>query len=204
MAGIVSNWFYYHLGARVYEKVLGTWTLGHWWDWQQAVLHELPLDESVLEVGCGTGRLLEQRLLHGGAVGIDMSPPMLRVAHDRFSDRPHGAPVLAANGAKLPFPDGAFGGAYSTGVLTAIKEIRPILAEMKRVVRPGGRLAFVEVMMPHEITMRGRLAIAALRAVRDEFHDIPALLQELGVPGAKDRELGRAGTVHLVTATIPR
>lgn len=44
--------------------------------------------------------------------------------------------------------------------------------------------------------------MAALRAAGDEFHDIPALLGELGITAA-DRELGRAGTVHLVTATLP-
>lgn len=202
MAGQISNWLFYHAGARVYEKVLGAWTLGGWWRWQQAALEAIPPGEPALELGCGTGRLLAQRLTQGPAVGIDMALPMLRVAHRRLQSRPRGAPVLAADGGRLPFPDACFGAAYSTGVLTAIPDIRPLLAELRRVVRPGGTLAFVEMMHPAQTTLQSRLAMAALRAARDEFHDIPALLGELGIAAA-DRELGRAGTVHLVTATLP-
>jgi ubiquinone/menaquinone biosynthesis C-methylase UbiE len=185
----------------VYEKVLGTWTLGGWWRWQRSALRDLPTDRPILELGCGTGRLLAQRLEVGPAVGLDISLPMLRQAKRRFNGTAEGAPILIADAGKLPFDDGTFGAVISTGVLTAMPEIRPALAEAKRVLQPGGKMAFVEMMPPARPTVRGRLTMAALRAARDRFHDLPALLAELGLQ-ACDREIGRAGTVHLVTATV--
>jgi ubiquinone/menaquinone biosynthesis C-methylase UbiE len=201
MSAGFTNWLYYRFGARVYEKVLGTWTLGGWWRWQRSALRDLPTDQPILELGCGTGRLLAQRLEAGPAVGLDISLPMLRQAKRRINGTPLGAPVLIADAGKLPFDDGTFGAVISTGVLTAMPEIRPALAEARRVLRPGGKMAFVEMMPPARPTIRGRLAMAALLAVRDRFHDLPGLLGELGLR-ASDREIGRAGTVHLVTAVV--
>lgn len=202
MAAGFTNWLYYHVGAPLYEKVLGAWTLGRWWQWQRMALEGLPRDALILELGCGTGRLLAQRLAEGPAVGIDMAMPMLRQARRRLAGRPGGVPVLVADAGRLPFADGTFAAAISTGVLTAIPDVRPALREVRRVVRPGGRVAFVEMMPPARLTLRGRAAMAALRAARDQFHDLPRLLAEMGIE-ADDREIGRAGTVHLVTARLP-
>ena len=141
MGSGLSNWLFYRLGAPVYEKVLGTWTLGGWWRWQRAVLEGLPCDDPILELGCGTGRLLAQRLEAGPAVGLDMSMPMLSQVRRRFVDRP--VPVLVSDAGRLPFADDTFGAVISTGVLTTMPCVRDALAEACRVVRPGGRLASV-------------------------------------------------------------
>ena len=76
------------------------------------------------------------------------------------------------------------------------------LREAKRVLRPGGKMAFVEMMPPRRETLASRAATLALRAARDQFHDLPALLRAIGIE-SHDEEIGRAGTVHLVTATRP-
>jgi ubiquinone/menaquinone biosynthesis C-methylase UbiE len=194
-----THWLYYHAGAAAYDKVMSAATLGGWWRWQRAVLDGISADAHILELGCGTGRLLAQRLRVGSAVGVDVAMPMLRQAHRRLNGHGERVPVLVADAAHLPFPDGAYDAVISTGVLTAIAEPRPVLMEARRVVRPGGRMAFVELMPPRRRTLRGSVMMAALQAVRDRFHDIPELLAELGLE-AEDREIGRAGTVHLVTA----
>jgi ubiquinone/menaquinone biosynthesis C-methylase UbiE len=126
---------------------------------------------------------------------------MLRRARQRLSDHPGGAPVLVADAGRLPFADGAFGAVISTGVLTVIPDPLPVLREARRVVRPGGRMAFVEMIPPQRKTVVSQAWIWALQRLRDRFHDIPQLLAELGLQ-VVDQEIGRAGTVHLVTAEV--
>jgi ubiquinone/menaquinone biosynthesis C-methylase UbiE len=89
----------------------------------------------VLEVGCGTGLILrEVARTAAQATGIDLSPGMLAQARARGLDV-HEAPATA-----LPFPDGAFDMAYSVKVLAHVEDIARALAEMARVVRPGGHV----------------------------------------------------------------
>jgi ubiquinone/menaquinone biosynthesis C-methylase UbiE len=87
----------------------------------------------VLEAGCGTGLLLDKvSRFAGAAVGIDLSPGMLHKAHER------GLRVANASITELPFADGSFDVAYSFKVLAHVEAIDKALAEMARVVVPGG------------------------------------------------------------------
>jgi ubiquinone/menaquinone biosynthesis C-methylase UbiE len=90
----------------------------------------------VLEVGCGTGLIL-QRLarIAKRAVGVDLSPGMLAKARAR------GLEVVEADATALPFPDASFDAAVSFKVLAHVPDIRGALSEMARVVRPGGVVA---------------------------------------------------------------
>lgn len=90
----------------------------------------------VLEVGCGTG-LIMMRLcgLASEVVGVDLSRGMLGKALGRH------LLVVQADALRLPFRDGAFDVAVSFKVLPHIRDIRAAVAEMARVVRPGGHLA---------------------------------------------------------------
>jgi ubiquinone/menaquinone biosynthesis C-methylase UbiE len=89
----------------------------------------------VLEAGCGTGLLLDQvqRFAHR-AVGVDLSPGMLGKAVER------GLTVANASITELPFADESFDVAFSFKVLPHVQAIDVALAEMARVVRPGGHV----------------------------------------------------------------
>ncbi|MFW5967233.1 MAG: class I SAM-dependent methyltransferase [Persicimonas sp.] len=92
-------------------------------------------DKRVLEVGCGTGLILDRvaaRAEH--AVGIDISKGML----DRAAAR--GLEVAQADLTAMPFADESFDVVYSFKVLAHIKEIDRALEEMSRVTRRGGYL----------------------------------------------------------------
>ena len=92
-------------------------------------------DARVLEAGCGTGLILDEvSRFARKAVGIDLSPGMLQKAHDR------GLRVANASITHLPFPDASFDVAYSFKVLAHVEPIAQALAEMARVVRPGGHV----------------------------------------------------------------
>lgn len=91
----------------------------------------------VLEVGCGTGLIMERVARFARSVkGIDLSPGMLARARERGLD------VTEGSADALPFGDASFDVAYSFKVLAHVPNIERALAEMFRVVRPGGHLVF--------------------------------------------------------------
>jgi ubiquinone/menaquinone biosynthesis C-methylase UbiE len=99
---------------------------------------------SVLDVGCGTGggvRALATRVEGlGRAVGVDKSETMISEARARTGARPTPTEFLVADAHALPFPDETFDAAFSLRVFEILRDPRQVLAEMARVLRPGGRV----------------------------------------------------------------
>jgi ubiquinone/menaquinone biosynthesis C-methylase UbiE len=97
------------------------------------IVEPLARGREVLEVGCGTGLILKR--LEGAAkslTGLDISRGMLAEARQR------GFAVTEGSATDLPFEDESFDLAFSFKVLAHVPDIRRALAEMARVVRPGG------------------------------------------------------------------
>ena len=112
-------------------------------DGYHALIDDLEVDfalrfgqgRDVLEVGCGTGLIL-QRLAAGcrSAHGVDLSPGMLDKARERGLD------VQVGSATELPFDDASFDMVCSFKVLAHVPEIGKALHEMVRVTRPGGHV----------------------------------------------------------------
>lgn len=104
--------------------------------------------QRVIDVGCGPGfyaaELLEQVGPQGCVVGVDASAPMLAAAARRCEGRGraefHAAPATA-----LPVPSGSFDRALSVQVLEYVADVPAALAEIQRVLRPGGRAVVWDV-----------------------------------------------------------
>ncbi|MBO0785947.1 MAG: class I SAM-dependent methyltransferase [Actinobacteria bacterium] len=94
----------------------------------------------ILDVGCGAGPLLESLRDRGAIVtGVDPSIKMLELARQRLG----GDAALhqaGLGGGPLPFPDGAFDDVIACLVLHYLKDWQEPLAELRRVLAPGGRL----------------------------------------------------------------
>ena len=91
------------------------------------------LDGDLLEVGCGTGLILERLAPHcRSAKGVDLSPGMLVLAKARGLD------VQVGSATELPFEDEQFDVVCSFKVLAHVPEIERALGEMLRVTRRGG------------------------------------------------------------------
>jgi ubiquinone/menaquinone biosynthesis C-methylase UbiE len=100
--------------------------------------------ERVLEVGCGTGALLEQvvaRCPECRVTGVDPVPEMLAMARKRL---PAAVDLREAWAEKLPFADAAFDVVLSCNMFHYIRKPQEALAEMRRVLRPGGRLVITD------------------------------------------------------------
>ncbi len=104
---------------------------------------ELELPEPVLDVGCGDGTFVQALAPAGRWIGIDPDVAPLGVAQSLGA---YSALAVSAGG-RLPFRDAAFGSVISNSTLEHIPDVEPVLAEMCRVLRPGG--AFV-VSFPSE------------------------------------------------------
>jgi len=99
----------------------------------------------VLEIGTGTGANLDH---YGPKVEsltlTEPERPMLRRLESRVRERAPQATVLRAPAEDLPFDDDSFDTAVSTLVLCGVADQPRALRELRRVLRPGGRLIFVE------------------------------------------------------------
>ncbi|MBI3080812.1 MAG: methyltransferase domain-containing protein [candidate division NC10 bacterium] len=108
----------------------------------------------VLDLGAGTGLNLPHLCGARRYVGVDPDPAMLRRARPRAAVAAVPAPLLLARGENLPFPGGAFDTVLATLVFCTVPDVPAALAEVRRVLRPGGALLFLE----HVRSGRPRLA----------------------------------------------
>lgn len=106
--------------------------------------------QRILDLGCGDG-LLTRRIAAAGAsvVGLDASPEMLAAA------RANGIAAEPGNAEALPFPDHTFDAVFSNAALHWVHNQNAMLAQVHRVLKPGGRFA---------AEMGGHGNIAAIRA----------------------------------------
>ena len=110
----------------------------------------------VLEVGVGSGVNLP---LYGPAVthvfGFDPSPELLRLASKRATDVVVPVSLLRGSVEQVPFADAVFDAIVMTWTLCSIPNPVAALIEMRRVLKPGGNLAFVE----HGLSPESRVAL---------------------------------------------
>lgn len=98
----------------------------------------LPLDEPVLDVGCGDGHFASIAFPRPLAAGIDPAIGSLREARGRDAY----CALSQSLGSALPFANGYFATVISNSVLEHIPEVDAVLAEIGRVLRGGGRFIF--------------------------------------------------------------
>ena len=121
----------------------------------------------VLDVGCGTGNLLSLLAGSGARVdryaGIDPAPRMLRIAREKLRASTTPGALLAATAEALPFAPGAFDTAISASTLHDWVDPHVGLAEVRRVLRPGGELLLLDW---HRDPLPMRLLNAGMRIAR--------------------------------------
>jgi demethylmenaquinone methyltransferase/2-methoxy-6-polyprenyl-1,4-benzoquinol methylase len=168
--------------------------------WRRRTVDRLGLDGGarVLDLACGTGDLCRELTRAGHLpVGVDLSFGMLAVARTS-------APLVHADVLRLPVPDGSVDGVTCGFALRNLVDLAAGFAEMARVLRPGGRLALLEVGEPPNPVLRwghgvyfGRVVprIGAWLSDGTAYRYLPRSVAYLPAPGAMLAMLADAGFV---------
>jgi ubiquinone/menaquinone biosynthesis C-methylase UbiE len=108
----------------------------------------------VLEIGIGTGRNLAYYPDTARVTGIDLSTAMMEIARARASELGRPADLQMADAESLPFPDERFDTVVATLSLCCVPDIQRAVAEMKRVLRSGGRLVLLDHVVSDRFPVR--------------------------------------------------
>jgi demethylmenaquinone methyltransferase/2-methoxy-6-polyprenyl-1,4-benzoquinol methylase len=112
--------------------------------WRRKTVRSLELSDgaTVLDLACGTGDLCRELIAQGVTpIGFDLSYGMLAAAKTD-------APIAQGDVLRLPVPGGAVDGITCGFALRNFESLPPFFAELGRVVRPGGRIAILDVAEP--------------------------------------------------------
>ena len=189
--------------------------------WRRHTVGSLGLaaGSTVLDVACGTGDLCRELASQGlRPIGVDLSFGMLAAART-------GAPLVHGDALRLPLPSASVDGVTCGFALRNFASLPPFFAELARVVRPGGRVALLEVAEPPNRVLRAGHGVyfgkvvplvggllsdpAAYRYLPRSvayLPDPPVMLEELARAGfdGVDRRLLSVGIAQLITGTRAR
>jgi demethylmenaquinone methyltransferase / 2-methoxy-6-polyprenyl-1,4-benzoquinol methylase len=135
--------------APVYDVMNHVMTAGLDRKWRKLAVREVvwPGDR-VLDACCGTGDLAVEAERHGGrVVGLDFSARML----ERARQKSGAIEWVQGDALELPFGDGEFDAATVGFGVRNLADLQGGLCELARVLRPGGKLAVLEITRPHGI-----------------------------------------------------
>jgi demethylmenaquinone methyltransferase/2-methoxy-6-polyprenyl-1,4-benzoquinol methylase len=136
--------------APVYDAMNRVMTAGLDRRWRAATVREaVRPGDRVLDACCGTGDLAvaAQAAGSGSVVGVDFSERML----ERARRKAPGLEFVQADVLALPFEDGGFDAAVVGFGVRNVEDLEGALRELRRVLRPGGRLGILEITTPSGI-----------------------------------------------------
>jgi demethylmenaquinone methyltransferase/2-methoxy-6-polyprenyl-1,4-benzoquinol methylase len=121
--------------------------------WRRRVVHRLP-QGNVLDLACGTGELALAIARKEGirVTGLDLSEGMLEVARRRTEGQ--SITLIHGDAQQLPLPDGSFDATTIAFGIRNVPDVPAALAEMHRVLRPGGRTFILEFSLPANRVVR--------------------------------------------------
>jgi demethylmenaquinone methyltransferase/2-methoxy-6-polyprenyl-1,4-benzoquinol methylase len=197
--------------APVYDRMNTLMTLGSDRRWRRLAVEATGLraGDSVIDAACGTGKLsgaLAERVgPFGRVVGVDLSPAMVERAR-------HANPDLiqldfkVGNALHLPAEDGAFDAATIGFGLRNLADFEAGFRELRRVVRPGGRVVCLELSMPrpkiwgrvyHAIFRRTAPLLGSAFRRRRAYQYLPESLAGFPQPDQLAATMRRAGLVDV-------
>ncbi len=181
----------YRRVARWYDRIFGGMNAGL----RGIGLKMFPPREGmeVLDVGCGTGiQLASYRQAGCRVTGIDASPAMLEVARRRLGA---GASLIVGDAARMPYPDQAFDLVLAATVLHEMPAgaRTAALGEMKRLLRPGGRILLIDfepgrVRPVRGWVTRGIIAASEVAAGRRHHRNYRDFMAHGGLPPLLDAQ----------------
>lgn len=170
--------------------------------WRTRTVRELGLPDGslVADLACGTGDFCRELQKQGlRPIGFDLSFGMLAAARTS-------APLAEADALALPIPDSSLDGVTCGFALRNLVELDGFFAELARTVRPGGRIAFLEVAEPPNRFLRwghsiyfGSIVpkVGGLLSDPSAYQYLPKSVAYLPEPGVMLQRLADAGFVQV-------
>ncbi len=170
--------------------------------WRTRTVRELGLPDGslVADLACGTGDFCRELQKQGlRPIGFDLSFGMLAAARTS-------APLAEADALSLPIPDSSLDGVTCGFALRNLVELDGFFAELARTVRPGGRIAFLEVAEPPNRFLRwghsiyfGSIVpkVGGLLSDPSAYQYLPKSVAYLPEPGVMLQRLADAGFVQV-------
>jgi demethylmenaquinone methyltransferase / 2-methoxy-6-polyprenyl-1,4-benzoquinol methylase len=181
--------------------------LDRWWR-RRTVAAISAASGRILDLGCGSGAMIERLRAGARAVGLDTSGRMLAEARRRLGPKPA---LVQGSAFRLPFVDGSFDAAVSGFVLRNLDDLGAAFAELHRVLRGGGRIALVDITEPASPAFRrvfdayfGTVApaVGSLVGRRDAYRYLVHSLGQIPPGPEMAAMLTRAGFAHVRTRPL--
>lgn len=182
---------------RLYDRIAGLYglTAPLWWGYVARALPRVPAEGArhaapLLEIGPGPGYSLVALARRGSACGLDLSSRMLHQARRRLARAGLQAPLTQGEATCLPFANESFQAVVLTFTFSAVPDGLRALQEMRRILRPGGRVVIVDAGIPEN---RNRMALFLARQWErfgDRMRDEAALMKEAGLAVIHREEFG--------------
>ena len=211
MAGTAKQAYVRRMFARIsarYDLLNSVLTLGQDRRWRRMAVSLLGSASRgrILDVGTGTGELALEAARHGRqVVGVDFSPQMLSLGRAKVKAQgwEEAVQLVLGDALVLPFRDESFAGSITGFALRNVTSVEQLLAEIWRVVKPGGRLVCLELTRPrttwwgrvskwyfdHVIPILGRM----LSGDREAYDYLPRSLAQFPASADLAQEMQRVG-----------
>jgi phosphatidylethanolamine/phosphatidyl-N-methylethanolamine N-methyltransferase len=162
--------------------------------------------ERILEVGVGTGLSIPYFPRGTAVVGVDLSKKMLEVCERKLEKLGRSDVELhAMDATHLDFPEASFDGAIALYCMSCVEKPVQVLLEMKRVVRPGGRVVFMNHFQSQNrffaLLEKGISPLAKRLGFRTDL-ELPPLLRAAGMTAAEIRKADPFGLYKAVKGIV--
>lgn len=129
-----------------YDRVIAPFERRFLTRWRKETLSLLPSNSTILEIGAGTGLNLPHYPSVRCGVASELSYKMLEIA--RKKEHPKELQFVQSAAEKIPFADNSFDAAFATLVFCSVVSPAAAFAELRRVVKPLGKIVLLEHVRP--------------------------------------------------------
>lgn len=164
-----------------------------YWDYRDRSAFRYVRGETILDIGCGEGITLEKLMRafpEKQIIGIDAEPENIEICRQR------GLPIVPGNIYHFPFTDASVDCVLFLDVIEHLSEPKKALAEIKRILRPGGRLI---IIFPNDVMFK--IARIMTGMIREAFYDSGHVMQ--WAPGKARRSLHALGFSIVAAHNLP-